>query len=234
MKTTSILPALLLLAACGQEAASNQGRSAAPDNRNTMRCTAGGLKVAGTGAPEVGVASFGVQGNTITGFGLSLNVEQAGKRYEVSSSLMPLPTQTGTYHFPSLATPGMSLASLTVRTPGGDLLKGYNGGTYSQQFSAVENDPDAKLKIQLNKMEVSDAPLAGFKRIHAVGNFTFNAAALPAASPSDACVSNGVARSMAGLKAGQRMLPLFDATVCGAEKKHVECDFDVVIDLVKL
>ena len=234
MKPTAVLPVLLLLAACNQESASShKEQSAAPANGNTMRCVAGGLKLDGAGEPEVGIASFGIQGDTISGFGLGLNVEHAGKAYQVSSSLMPLPMQGGTYHFPSLTEPGMTLASFTIRTTDGDLLREYNGGTYSQQFSAVENDPEAKFKIQIDKMIVSDAPLPGFKRVHAVGQFQFNAAALPDSSPSEACVSNGIARSMEGVKAGKRLLPLYDAAVCEAEKKHVQCDFDIVVDLVQ-
>ncbi|SFG09995.1 hypothetical protein SAMN05518865_108118 [Duganella sp. CF458] len=235
MKPAAILPILCMLAACDPESAKpHQDESQKLGDGNTMLCVAGGIKLAGKGAPDVGIASFGVQGNTITGFGLSLNVKHDGKIHEVSSSLMPLPMQSGSYHFPSLAEPAMTLASYKVRTSDGDLLKDYNGGIYSQHFSPIENDPDAKLKIQVSKMEVTDAALPGFERVHAVGSFAFNAAALPASSPSDACVSNGIARSLAGVSAGKRQLPLFDAAVCGAEKKHVECEFDVVADLVKL
>lgn len=235
MKRTAIFPLLLLVAACDHDsAASRKDKTAELADRNSMVCVIGDMKLAGNGGTEVGLASFGIQGGTISGFGLNLNVEHGGKVYEVSSALMPLPMQTGTYHFPSLAEPGMSLASFNVRTPDRDLLKGYSGGTYSQHFSPVENDPEAKLKIQVHKMMVADAPLPGFKRVHAVGEFEFNAAALPASSPSEACVSNGIARSLAGVKAGKQLLPLFDATVCGAEKKHIQCDFDVTADLVML
>lgn len=199
-----------------------------------MSCVSGDLRLDGSGQPEVGLASFGIQGDTITGFGLSLNIERGDKVYEISSSLMPMPLQSGTYHFPSLTEPGMSLASYRIRNKDRDLLRDYNGGTYSQQFSPVENDPEAKLKIQVKQMIVSDAPMAGFKRVHAVGEFEFNAAALPGASPSDACVTDGIKRSIVGASAGKRQLPLFDAALCGAEKKHIQCDFDVVTDLVVL
>ncbi|WP_028101369.1 hypothetical protein [Pseudoduganella violaceinigra] len=235
MHLKAILPVLFLLTACGQKAtASHKDKAAELADGNSMSCVAGNVKLAGAGSPQVAVAGFGIHGDTIGGFGLGLNVEHAGKVHEVSSSLMPLPLQTGTHHFPSLAEPGMTLASYKIRAADGDLLRGYNGGTYSQQFSAIENDPDAKLKIQIDKMVVSDAPQPGFKRIHAVGYFEFNAAALPASSPSDACVSDGVARSLASVKAGKRLLPLFDAAVCDAEKKHVRCDFDVVTDFTKV
>jgi hypothetical protein len=235
MKPAAILPILLLLTACGRNAAdARPDQSEQLASNNTMNCVVGDLKLAGKGAPAIGVASFGIQGGSITGFGLSLNVEHANKVHEVSSSLMSLPMQSGSYHFPSLAEPGMTLASYTLRTKDHDLLKGYNGGTYSQHFSPIENDPEAKLKIQVNRMIVSDAPLPGFKRVHAVGWFEFNAAALPGASPSDACLQDGIQRSIVGANAGKRLLPLFDAKVCGAEKKHIQCDFDVVADLVTL
>ena len=226
MKIGAILSLMLLLTACGQKAV-------APGNDNTMNCDAGGLRLAGAGEQEVGVGSFGIQGDVITGFSLGLNIERGGQVYELSTALMPLPMQAGTYHFPALAEPGMTLASYKIKTAARDPIRDYNGGTYSQQFSPVENDPESKLKIQIDKMAVSDAPLPGFKRVHAVGSFDFNAAALPGAEPSGACVSNGVARSLASVKAGKRLLPAFDAEVCGAEKKLVHCDFDVVADLVK-
>ncbi|WP_426338154.1 hypothetical protein ACN9MZ_16985 [Pseudoduganella sp. S-14] len=229
MKPIHVLPILLLLASCGQQAP-----SASPSNGNTMTCVAGGLKLAGTGEPEVGVGSFGIQGDTIGGFGLGLTVEHGGKVHEVSSSLMSLPMQSGTYHFPSLSEPGMTLASYKVRTRARDLIRDYNGGIFSQQFSPIENDPEAKLKLQVDKMLVSEAPLPGFKRIHAVGRFQFNAAALPGPEPSDACVRDGIVRSIKGANAGKRQLPLFDAALCGAEKMHVQCDFDVVVDLAKV
>ena len=235
MKPAATLPLLFLLAACNQNAAdARKDQSQGLASSNTMRCVVGDIKLAAKGAPEVGFASFGIKGDTITGFGLSLNVEHANQVHEVSSSLMPLPMQSGTYHFPSLTEPGMTLASYTLRTTDRDLLKGYNGGTYSQHFSPIENDPEAKLKIQVNRMVVSDAPMPGFKRVHAVGQFEFNAAALHGASPSDACTKDGIRRSIVSANAGKRLLPLFDATVCGAEKKHIQCDFDVVADLVML
>jgi len=235
MKPSALLPVLLLLTACDREAATSQKHSPASLSKgNAMHCIAGDFKLDGSGEPEVGIGSFGIQGDTITGFGLSLTVERGDKVYEVSSSLMSMPMQSGTYHFPSLAEPGMTLASYKIRNKDRDLLRDFNGGTYSQQFSAVENDPEAKLKIQVNKMLVSDAPQPGFKRIHAVGQFEFNAAALPASEPSDACVRDGIARSIRGASSGKRQLPLFDAAVCGAEKKHIQCDFDVVVDLAKL
>lgn len=234
MKSAAIVTALLLLAACGQKAdTSHKDQAAAQADGNTMSCVAGDLKLTGTGAPEVEIGGFGIQGDTLNAFALSLTVEHAGKVHQVSSSLMPLPMQAGTYHFPSLKEPGMSLAFYNVRNTERDLLKGYTGGTYGQQFSPIENDPEAKLKVQISKMIVSDAPQPGFKRIHAVGQFEFNAAALPASSPSDACVSDGIARSLASVKAGKRLLPLFDAKVCGAEKTHVQCDFDVIADFIK-
>lgn len=227
MKSVAILTTSLLLAACND-------KPAAQANASTMHCDAGGLKLSGTGSPEVGIASFGIKGDIITGFGLGLDVTQGAKAYQVSSSLMPLPMQAGTYHFPALTEPGMTLASFKVRTADHDLIKGYNGGTYSQQFSPVENDPDAKLKVQINQINVSDAALPGFKHVHAVGSFDFNAAALPGDSPSDACTTDGVRRSLLSVKAGKRLLPMFDAALCGAEKTHVHCDFDVAADLVEL
>ena len=233
MKLVAILSTALLLSACGQKtAAPHKNGSTALADGNTVRCVVGGVKLAGTGAPQVEVGGFGIQGNTLNGFGVSLNAQHGGKLHQVSSSLMSLPMQTGTYHFPDLGATGASLAFYNVRTMEGDLLRGYNGGTYGQQFSPIENDPEAKLKVVVDKIIIADAPQPGFKRVHVAGRFDFNAAALPGSSPSDACANSGVARSLASVKAGKRLLPLYDAAVCEAEKRHVQCDFDVVADFV--
>lgn len=220
MKLAALLPVLFVLTACGQT-------SATPANGNSMTCMVGGVKLAGTGEPQVEIAGFGIQGQTVSGFGMILNVEHAGELHEVSSSLMSLPMKPGTYSF-------QTLPFYNIRTTQRDLIKGYNTGTYSQQFSPVEDDPDARLKVQIDQVTVTKASQPRFSRLHAVGSFEFNAAALPSSSPSDACVSDGVARSLASVKAGKRLLPLYDAKVCGAEKKHVWCDFDIRTELVGL
>lgn len=227
MKLAALLTVLLLLSACEQKNPEVAGKG------NRMNCDAGGLALSGSGDQEVGVGSFGIQGDIIGGFGLGLNVERGGKVYEVSTALMPLPMQAGTYHFPGLEEPGMTLASYKIKTADRDPLRDYNGGIYNQHFSPVENDPEAKLKIQIDKFAVSDAPLPGFKRIHAIGAFDFNAAALPGAEPSEACIRDGVTRSLESISAKKRLLPMFNAKVCGAEKTHIHCSFDVVADLVK-
>jgi len=234
MKPAAIFSVLVLLTACDRKVeTSHKDQAVAQAKRNTMSCLAGDLKLSGAGEPEVGIGGFGIQGGTLNGFALNLTVEQGGKVHQVSSSIMPLPMQPGTYHFPSLATQGASFGFYKLRNKDGDLLRGYTGGTYGQQYSSVENDPEAKLKIQVDRMVVSDAPQPGFKRVHATGEFEFNAAALPAASPSDECASNAIARSLQSVKAGKQILPLYDAAVCGAEMKHVRCEFDVVADFVK-
>lgn len=234
MKAAALLPAFLLLAGCDQQAAAtHRDKPSGTAGGNTMSCVTGDLKLSGSGEPEVGVGGFGIRGNTLDSFALSLHIEHAGKVHQVTSSLMPLPMQTGTYHIPSLTTPGATFAFYKVRSTSGELLREYSGGIYGQQFSPIDNDPEAKLKVQIHKMDVTDAQQPGFKRVHAAGHFSFNAAALPGSSPSDACVSNGIARSLASVKAGKRVLPLYDATVCGAQKMHIQCDFDIVTDFVK-
>jgi hypothetical protein len=234
MKLACLLPILCLLAACDPKstAPTADDKHAALAAGNTVRCVVGGLKLEGSGAEAVGLAGFGIQGGKLAAFGINLNTEHGGKVHEVSTSLMSLPLQAGTYHFPSLDTAGMTFASYEVRTSDRDLLRAYNGGTYSQQYSPVENDPEAKLKIVVDKVAVSAADLPGFQRVHAVGRFQFNGAALPGAEPSEACMKDGIQRSFASIQAGKRLLPLFDAAVCGAEKKYVQCEFDVSGDFI--
>lgn len=231
MKLVSILCVLCLLTACHPKATPTAGdKVAALAAGNTMSCLVGDIKLAGAGPKETWIGGFGIQAGTLNAFSLSLNVEHAGKVHVVSTSLMPLPMQAGTYHFPSLEAAGMSFAFYEIKTKDRDLLKAYNGATYSQQFSPIENDPEAKLKIQVDKMIVSAADSPGFKRVHAVGRFQFNGAALPASSPSEACIESGIKRSIDSVQASKRLLPLFDAGVCGAEQKHIQCNFDVSSD----
>lgn len=233
MKFISILPILCLLAACYQKAApAAEDKDAELASGNKISCLVGDLQLAGTGPHEVEIAGFGIHANTLNAIGLNLTVEHAGKLHIVSTSLMSLPMHAGTYYFPSLDSAGMTFASYDIRTKDHDLLKAYEGSIYSQHFSPIDNDPEAKLKIQVDKMTVSAADLPDFKRVHAVGHFQFNGAALPGSTPSKACVSSGIARSMASAQADKRLLPLFDAAVCGTEKKHIQCDFDVVQDFV--
>ena len=228
MKPMFLLPVLCLLAACHAKDAPRD-KVAELAAGNTMTCTAGGITLSGKGQ-DIGIAGFGVKDNTLSAFALTLNAELGGKEHVVSTSLMPLPMHTGTYYFPGLDEPGMTFASYEIRTTERDLLKAYGGTTYSQHYSAVENDPEAKLKIEIDLITVSAADLPGFKRVHALGRFQFNGAALPASSPSDACVTDGIQRSIRSVGANKRLLPLFDAGVCGAEKKHVQCSFDVTTD----
>lgn len=233
MKLASFLPILCLFAACDPKPApAVADKAAALGAGNSVRCVVDSLKLTGSGPDAVGLASFGIQGGKLTAFGISLNIEHGGKVHVVSTSLMALPLQAGTYHFPALDTAGMTFASYEVRTKDRDLLRDYNGATYSQHYSPVENDPEAKLNIVVDKLALSAADLPGFQRVHAVGRFQFNGAALPGAEPSETCVKDGIQRSFASLKAGKRMLPLFDAAVCGAEKKHVQCEFDVSGDFI--
>jgi hypothetical protein len=233
MKHLTVLTALFMLAACDPKAApSIEQQTAALDAGNTMNCTAGDLALSGKGPEQVGIASFGISGGNLTAFGLSLNVETGGKVHVISTSLLTLPLHAGTFHVPPLDSIGMSYASYEIRTAERDLLRNYGGTTYSQHFSPLEIDPEAKLKVQVDKLDVAAADLPGFKRVHAVGSFRFNGAALPGPEPSDACMHDGIMRSMESLKAGKRLLPLFNAQVCGAEKKHIQCKFDVVGDFV--
>jgi hypothetical protein len=233
MTLRTLLPTLLLLAACNPKAApTSDDKNAALAAGNTISCTVGDLALSGVGANSVGIASFGISGETLTAFGLTLDVERGGKLHVISTSLMPLPMHPGTYHFPGLDTNGMSYASYEIRTPDRDLLKSYSGANYSQYFSPLEIDPEAKLKVQVDKLVVSGADLPGFKRVRAIGTFQFNAAAVPGDKPSDACMQDGIQRSLASIKAGKRLLPMLNPQLCGAEKTHVQCKFDVLGDFV--
>ncbi|MES2015601.1 MAG: hypothetical protein V4484_03825 [Pseudomonadota bacterium] len=233
MKHVSILAIVCLFTACQPKATPTaDDKVAALASGNTMNCLVGDLKLAGSGPDEVGIGGFGINKGMLNAFSLSLDVEHGGKAHIVSTSLMPLPMQAGTYHFPSLESPGMSFAYYEIKTTKRDLVRAYNAATYSDTYSPIENDPEAKLKFELDKMTVSVADLPGFKRVHAVGRFQFNGAALPGAEPSSACMEDGIKRSIASLGGGKRLLPKLDAAVCGAEKKHIACDFDVSSDFV--
>ena len=230
----SLCPLLLAvaLAACAKEDASTttEDPGSAAGAGNTMACTADGSAFKGKG-DQVGVASFGITKDVLS-IGLTLTLDQGGQTHMLSSSLMAIPLHSGTYHFPPLDKPGYSLAEYRIRTLEQEPVLTYVGANYGMYYSAVENDPEAKLKLEVDKLDVSAGSLPGFKRVELNGRFAFNAAALPGAQHSEACTTDGLQRAIKALPSGKPPLPMYDAKVCGAKKVHVECSYHVVQELV--
>src|SRR5471030_3121229 len=142
MKLVSILPVLCLLTDCYQKAAPvAEDKVAELASGDKISCLVGDLQVAGAGPHEVEIWGISIHANTIDAISLDLTVEHAGKLHIVSTSLMSLPLQAGTYYFPSLDSAGMTFAFYDIRTKNHDLLKAYEGSTYSQHFSPIDNDP---------------------------------------------------------------------------------------------
>lgn len=229
------LPLALLLGACqpadddADAADADEDPAAALRAGNTMRCTAGPLALEGRGE-DVGLGSFGIHQGQLS-LSLNLGAEQQGKVHVVSTSLMSIPLKTGTYSFPDAAASGPTYASYELRDSENNLLKDYSGPNYWFYYSAVEVDPAAKLKFVVEKLAVSSSPIPGMRRVHLSGSFTFNGAALPDNKQSEACSLDGIRRSINSLN-GKRLLPMYDAKVCGAEKIHVQCRYAVAADLL--
>lgn len=224
------LPLVLLLSACEPDHAdTDQDPAAALRAGNSVRCTAGPLALEGRGE-QVGIASFGIAKGQLS-FGLTLDAEHQGRPHVVSTSLMGFLPKPGTYYFPDATSRGPSYASYEIRDSERNLLTDYSGGNYWFHYSAQEVDPGAKLKFVVETFGMSASPIAGMQRVHLTGSFNFNAAALPGNQQNEACVLDGIRRGGTAVN-GKRPLPMFDAKLCGAEKVHVQCRYDVKVDLL--
>lgn len=224
----------IALALAGCHARSSESGAPAEDpgsGPRTMRCTANGLALAGSG-PQVGIGSFGLAGDKLT-FSLSLDNENGGRHHIVSSGLLALPTHAGAFHFPELDKPGGSPATYIVRDASLDPLREYNGGNFDLLYATRENDPASKLSFTVGRFDLAPGHLPGFKRVHLAGEFHFNAAYLPYVNgnPSEACTTDAIKRSMSALGGGARY-PQYDPKVCGGQKTEVACTYDVTQDLL--
>lgn len=234
MKTLLVLLLPLALAACeskddAEAEAEPQDAATALAAGNTMHCTVDGRAFDAKGE-QVDVGSLGIVGDAIS-FTIGLHVERDGHTHFIDSSLTAFPLRPGTYHFPPLDKPGYSYAEYRIKDAQYETIASYNGSIYGMHFSPVENDPEAKLKLDIEKLDLATASMPGFKRLDLAGRFTFNAAALPDGQTSEACSKEAIERSMQGL-GGQRPLPMFNAKVCGTKKVHVQCSFKVAGEFV--
>lgn len=231
MNRMLMLAALAALCACDPKPVAAEQVPAAAGLTDTMSCLAGDVKLSAKGE-AVQIASLGMADGKLN-LGLGMNSEYGGNTHFVNTSLMTVPLQAGTYHFPELDTTGMSLAEYRIKNADSETLKSYQGGIYSQHFSPIQIDPQAKLKLEIDKLSVSSSADPSVKRVYLAGRFSFNAAALPGNKTSEACISDGIDRSMKSLGSPTRIMPLFNAKLCGTEKKHVQCTFEVSVNALE-
>jgi hypothetical protein len=218
MKILTCVVAVLLLSACHSK--DNADSTQAKPNGNWMNCIADGLKFSVTGE-QVDIGSFGAS-DTKLSLGLGMNLETDGNLHSVSSGLMAVPLQEGTYTIPGLDKEGYSGADYSSRSGKAGAIKRYTGANYWLNYATAKIDPATKLQIKVTTVEKKMTDLPNMMRLHIAGNFNANVAYSPD-KDSDECIKESVTRP---LKGGSQY-PVHNAGLCGAEKTKISCDFDI-------
>lgn len=226
----ALLAIVCSLAGCKGDTNAEQDPGAALQAGNSMSCVSDGEKFAGTGE-QVGVDSLGDNGKLLS-LSLSLMVERDSKNHIISAGLLAVPMGEGTTYFPALGKEGGSGGSYEIKTLEMDEIKEFNGSNYGLTYSPEKIDKDAKLKLQVHKFAQSTAPETGLPRFHIRGEFQFNAAYMPYVDGNlpEACSMEAIQRSMKAIHGQAPRYPMYNAEVCKAEKKHVDCKFDITFD----
>lgn len=223
-----ILSAGVGLAGCDAKEPSGDDAVEALQAGNKMTCVSGGDTFSGKGA-DVGVANLGGNGKQIS-FGVTLMAERGKEKHIISSGLIALPTIAGVYHFPELTSETYSGADYVIRTLDMDLIRQFDGPSYSYAYSDKQFDDEAKMKMQVFKFIKSASDTPPLPRYHIVGQFIFNAAFLSKDKEVEgACMMDAQKRAIGSLGGASRY-PQFSAEICKAEKKHFDCKFDVKFD----
>lgn len=197
---------------------------------NVMSCVSGAEKFSGKGE-QVGVGSLGSDARQLS-LSLQLMVERDHRNHIISSGLMAIPMAEGTTYIPALTSEGSSDGSYDIKTADMDLIKAFTGSAYGFAYADEQFDKDAKLKLRVDKFARSVAPQTGLPRFHIAGEFAFNAAYMPYVDGNlpAACSMEAIQRSVKSIDGGAPRYPRYDAKICKAEQKHVECTFDVTFD----
>lgn len=229
----------LALGGCGkQEAQAGSGQAGAGQAgnsgpANTMRCTIDGATTFSASGAQVSVASLGGTADKIS-LGLGMHADSIGRTHEMSTGLVALPPAAGKYQFPEPGTRGMSLAQYRIRNADNQTLEDYTGSGYDQFYALGEQDPQARLVLDITRFRKLPAGAPDTQRVSLAGSFRFNAAYAPYVNGKlpDACTTEAITRSMNHI--GKPVsYPRFDAGVCGARKHRVECTFDVTENLLQ-
>jgi len=231
MRCRTFAPVLLVVGLSGCKADSHPAEDGtALQAGNAMSCVSGAEKFSGNGE-QVGVGSLGGDGKQLS-LSLQLMVERDHRNHIISTGLMAIPMAEGTSYFPALASEGSSDGSYDIKTADMDLIKAFTGSAYGFAYADEQFDKDAKLRLRVDKFARSVAPQTGLPRFHIAGEFEFNAAYMPYVNGNlpDACSMEAIQRSIKSISGEAPRYPRYDAKICNAEQKHVECTFDVTFD----
>ena len=111
-----------------------------------------------------------------------------------------------------------------------DLIRQFDGPSYSYAYSDKQFDNEAKMKMQVFKFIKSASDMPPLPRYHIVGQFQFNTASLSKKKAvEEACFMDAQKRAMTSIGGGPRY-PQYNAALCQAEKKHFDCKFEVKFD----
>lgn len=223
------------LAGCGKpEAQAGEKQGGKNGSANTMSCTIDGATAFSASGERVSVASLGGNATTLS-LGLGMHADSIGRTHEISTGLMALPMAPGSYQFPKAGTPGFSPAYYRIRNDQNESLEDFTGSGYSQFYALSEQDPQARLVLDITRFQKLAGSVANTERVSLAGALRFNAAYAPYVHGNlpDACTTEAITRSMRNI--GKPVsYPRFDPGVCGARKHSIECKFDVTENLPQL
>ncbi|MDM5178292.1 hypothetical protein PO883_13925 [Massilia sp. DJPM01] len=220
-----------MLAACHDRAAQAKD---APGAANTMSCIIDGATAFSASGKDVSVASLGTTAATAN-LGLGLHAGSIGRTHAISTGLVELPIAPGSYQFPKPGTPGASGAYYRIKNDANETLEDYTGSAYGQFYALAEQDPQARLVLDITRFQKLPATMPTTQRLSIAGTFRFNAAyvAYVKGKLPDACSTEALTRSMSNI--GKPVsYPRYNPDICGAKRHRVECKFDVTQDLMLL
>lgn len=218
----------VLLGGCGKPGAQAGGlQSGGSGAANTMRCSVDGATTFSASGASVSLGSLGGTADKVT-LGLGMHADSIGRTHDMSTGLVAVPMAPGSYQFPEAGTPGMSLAYYRIRNEAGETLEDYTGSGYGQFYALAEQDPQARLVLDITRFQKLPASAPNTQRVSLAGTFRFNAAYAPYVNGKlpDACTTEAITRSINNI--GKPVsYPRFAPGLCGARKHRVECAFDL-------
>lgn len=228
------------LGGCGKHAAQAGDKQAGNKQAgnsgpvNTMSCTIDGATTFSASGEKVSVGSLGGDAATVS-LGLGMHADSIGRTHAISTGLLTVPTAPGSYEFPKPGTPGMSPADYRIRNDANETLEDYTGAGYSQFYALSEQDPQARLVLDITRFDKLPAKTPNTQRVRLAGTFRFNAAYAPYVNGNlpDACTIEAIQRAMTS-QGKPGAYPRFNPALCAAKKHRVECKFDVTENLIQL
>lgn len=222
------------LAGCQEQvaqASANEPKDAAPGAASTMSCIIDGATAFSASGKKVSVASLGSTPGTVS-LGLGMHAASIGRAHDISTGLVELPIAPGSYQFPKPGTAGASGGFYRIRNDANETLEDYTGSAYGQFYALAEQDPQARLVLDITRFQTLPASVPKTQRISLAGTFRFNAAYAAKADGKlrDACTLEAIQRSMTS-QGKPGLYPRFNPELCGAKQHRIECKFDVTQDV---